>query len=282
MRNKLFNILLWISGIVILLLVAGILYSLISQSLPALKHFGLLNFFSSSTWDSQEGKENYGALSFIIGSVSIASLALLIALPFSLSLAFFQSYTKGRKIEKLSNTIIDFSAAVPSIIWGIWGFASLRPILDSLQIGDQGYGIICTAMVLAIMITPFAASYSALHIKNVPPQLKESAYALGATKSDIIWKVNLPYAKRGIVSAHLAALGKAFGETIIATILIGNANHIPTSLSDTGNAMTSILITQGGSASDLKLSALFAIALFLFIFTACINTLAKYLIRKVA
>lgn len=281
MRDKILNIIIWTFGIVILLLLSGFLYSLIRQALPSLMHFGFFDFYTTSTWDSQEGKENYGALSFITGSTLTAVLSLIIALPFSLSLLIFSSfYLRKQKTAHVINSLIDFATTVPSIIWGIWGFCTIRPILDALQIGYQGYGIICTAIVLAIMIIPFAASYSSVYIRNVPLQLKENAYALGATGKEVIWKINLPHAKKGIFSAHLLALGKALGETMIVTILIGNTNRLPTSIFDTSNTMTSILINQAGSSSDLKLSAIFAIALFLFIFTACINYLAIYLIPK--
>ena len=281
MRDKIFNIIGWIFGSTSLLLLAGFLYSLLSRALPALNYFGFLDFYTSSVWDSQEGMENYGALSFISGSVLTALFALIIAIPFSLSLLIFSSfYVRKRKTVKFINSLIDLATTMPSIIWGIWGFYTIRPILDALHVGNQGYGIICTAIVLAIMIIPFAASYSSVYIKNIPLQLKENAYALGATGREVIWRINLPYAKKGIFSAHLLALGKALSETMIVAILIGNTNKIPTSLSDTSNTVTGILINQAGSSGDLKLSALFAIALFLFIFTACINSLAMYFIPK--
>jgi phosphate ABC transporter, permease protein PstC len=278
MRDKIFNIIGWIFGLTSLLLLAGFLCSLLNQALPALNYFGFFEFYGTSVWDSREEMENYGALSFIFGSILTALLALIIAIPFSLSLLIFSSfYVRKRKAVKFVNSLIDFATIVPSIIWGIWGFYTVRPILDALHIGNQGYSIICTAIVLAIMIIPFAASYSSVYIKNIPLQLKENAYALGATGREVIWKINLPYTKKGIFSAHLLALGKALGETMIVAILIGNTNKMPTSLSDTGNTVTSMLINQAESSGDLKLSALFAIALFLFVFTACINSLAMYL-----
>jgi len=263
----------------VLLLV--VLYSLVKESLPAFTRFGFFDFYSSSVWDSQEGKENYGALSFIVGSILTAVLALIIAIPFSISLTVInEAYIRGCNLEKVTNSLADFATTIPTVIWGLWGFYTIRPILNAMHIGNQGYGIVCAAVVLAIMIVPFAASYSTVYIKSVPQQLKENAYALGATGTEVIWKINLPYARKGIVSAHLLALGKAFGETMIVAILIGNSNRIPTDLSDTGNTITSLLLNQVGSAGNLKLSALFAIALLLFVFTACINTLARYLIPK--
>ena len=281
MENKLYNWLLWIIGLTGIVLLLGFLYSLLKESLPALNHFGFFNFYSSSVWDSQEGNESYGALSFIVGSVLTAGLALIIALPFSLSLAVInEAHIRGRNLEKFTNTLADFATTVPAVVWGIWGFYTIRPILSALHIGNEGYGIICSATVLAIMIIPFAASYSTVYIKNIPSQLKENAYALGATGTEVVRKINLPYAGKGIVSAHLLALGKAFGETMIVAILIGNTNRMPSGLFDTESTLTSILVDQAGTASDLKLSSLFAVALFLFVFSTCINILAKYLIPK--
>ena len=265
----------------ILLLVIGILSTLIIQSIPSLKQFGLIGFYFSSVWDSREGMENYGALTFIAGSVLTAFLALLIALPFSMSLVIFnEAYVQGKGFEKPMNIIIDIATTIPSIIWGVWGFHVVRPLLSALNIGNQGYGILCTSIVLALMIIPYAASYATIFIRNIPIQLKENAYSLGATGMEVIWKVNLPYAGKGIISSHLLALGRAFGEAIVVVILIGNSYIFPSGLFDTGNTMSSILINQGGSASDLQLSAIFAIALFLFLLTAGINILAKYLISK--
>lgn len=282
MRDKLFNIIYWLSGFVILFLVIGFLLTLTKQSIPALSEFGVFNFYTSSAWDPGEGRENFGALPFIAGSVTTAFLAILFALPFTFALiAINESYVRERKIEKIINVLIEFTTTIPAVVWGIWGFYILRPLLASVNIGSQGYGILCASLVLAIMIIPYAASYSILFVRKIPQKIRENAYTLGATESDIVWKINFPFARKGILSAHLIAWGKALGEAMIATILIGNANQVPSGWSDTGNTMTSIIINQIGSVSNLKLSALFAIALLLFLFTAGVNAFAKRLIQKI-
>ena len=280
MRDKLFNILLWISGLSILAITIGLGFSLVLQSIPAISQFGFFDFFTSSTWDPREDKESFGALPFIAGSLLTALLALIIATPFSLAVITLTNYITKKRFVKMIDRIIDAASTIPPIVWGIWGYYTIRPTLDYLNIGDKGFGIICTSIVLAIMIIPFTVSYSSIYIRKIPNHFIEGAYALGATRTEVTWKIKYPYVWKSLVSAHILGFSKALGETMIAVILIGNSNMIPSGLSDTGNTMTSILLTQSTTGSTLKQSALFAIALALFAITACINLSVRRLIRK--
>lgn len=281
MKDKIFRSTLLIASCVIILLTAAIIYGLISQSIGAFSEFGFFNFITSSEWDSRN--DSYGALPFIAGTLMTSVLALLFCIPFSLSVALFNGeYFRNKKIASFVSSIVDLLAGIPSIVYGLWGFYTLRPILISLGVSDQGFGVLLASIVLAIMIIPYASSLSTEFIAMVPNELKEGAYSLGATNLEVITTVNLPVAGSGIFAAYILAFGRALGETMAVTMLIGNTINIPSALSDTGNTMASIIANQFGEASGLKLSSLMAIGLLLFLITASINFVAKYIMKMVS
>lgn len=281
MQDKLFRFILILSAIVIPIIGGGIIYSLTNDAASAFQEFGFWNFIFSDDWNYTPGNESYGALPFITGTLLTTLLALIFCIPFSLPVALFVGeYFRGKKIATILSTVTDLLAGIPSIIYGLWGFYVLRPIFMELNISPQGSGILTAAFVLAIMIVPYAASLSAEFIKMVPSDLKEGAYAMGATRAEVIRRVIFPMAGSGIFSAYILAIGRALGETMTVTMLIGNTNQIPDSLTTTGNTMASIIANQFGEADGLKLSALIAIGLILFLITAFINLIGKILIRR--
>ena len=280
MSDKAFKTLLWFAASIILIITGGMLYSLTSGAIPAFKQFGFFEFLSSSEWNPTEGSEKYGALAFIIGTIITSILGILFCLPFSLPVALFiGEYFKGKKIASLLGTIVDLLAGIPSIVYGLWGFYALRPIIMSLGLSPQGFGILTASLVLGIMIIPYAASLSAEFIRMVPNDLKEGAYSMGATRAEVIQHIILPISGSGIFSSYILALGRALGETMAVTMLIGNANGIPNSIFDTGNTMASIIANQFGEAYGLKLSSLIAVGLLLFLITAIINFIGKLIIK---
>ncbi len=282
MKDKIFRSLLFLAACLVLFLAAGILYALITQSLDAFRHFGVVDFVTTSDWDPREGEEKYGALSFISGTLLTALLALLFCIPFSLPVALFNGeYFKGKKIATFVSSVVDLLAGIPSIVYGLWGFYTLRPLIVSLGLNEQGFGILTASIVLAIMIVPYASSLSTEFISMVSNDLKEGAYSLGATNLEVIRRVSLPMAGSGIFAAYILALGRALGETMAVTMLIGNTNDIPSSIVDTGNTMASIIANQFGEASGLKLSSLIAIGLLLFMITAGINSIAKLIMKRI-
>ena len=247
----------------------------------AFEEFGFWHFIFSDDWVTTAGKESYGALPFITGTLLTTALALLMCIPFSLPVALFTGeYFRGKKIAAVLGTVIDLLAGIPSIIYGLWGFYVLRTVFMHLNLSPQGSGILTAAFVLAIMIVPYAASLSAEFIKMVPSDLKEGAYAMGATRAEVIKRVIFPMAGSGIFSAYILAIGRALGETMTVTMLIGNTNQMPDTLRTTGNTMASIIANQFGEADGLKLSSLIAIGLLLFLITAIINIIGKILIRR--
>lgn len=281
MNDKIYNILLFVSALIMPTVCGGIVYALITDAYEAFEYFGFFNFLTTSEWSYTDGTEQYGALPFITGTLMTTTLALIFCIPFSLPVALFTGeYFKGTRIAATLSTVTDLLAGIPSIIYGLWGFYTLRPLIMNLNISPQGSGILTASLVLAIMIIPYATSLSVEFIKMVPNDLKEGAYSLGATHAEIIRNVVFPVAGSGIFSSYILAIGRALGETMTVTMLIGNTNNIPDSITSTGNSMASIIANQFGEADDLRLSSLIAIGLILFLITAIINLLGKIMIKR--
>lgn len=281
MNDKVYKVLLIVAALVVPLICGGVIYALVTDAHKAFNHFGFFNFLTSAKWSYTDGAEQYGALPFITGTLMTTALALFFCIPFSLPVALFVGeYYKGSKVAAVLSTVTDLLAGIPSIIYGLWGFYTLRPILMALDISPQGSSILTASLVLAIMIIPYASSLSSEFIKMVPNDLKESAYSLGATRAEVIRKVIFPVAGSGIFSSYILAIGRALGETMTVTMLIGNTNNIPESITSTANSMASVIANQFGEASDLRLSSLIAIGLILFLITAVINMIGKVMIKR--
>ena len=278
MRDFIFKRLLFLCSLLVLLICGGMVYSLVSGAVPAFNTFGFWGFISSPEWNPTSGDEQYGALSFIVGTVATSFLALIFCLPFSLPVALFTGeYFRGTKAASIISSVIDLLAGIPSIVYGLWGFYTLRPLwgfytlrplMIELGLSEQGFGILTSAFVLAIMIIPYAASLSAEFISMVPRELKEGAYSLGGTRLDVIRRVVFPVAGSGIFASYI--------------MLIGNTDQLPRSLTDTGNTMASIIANQFGEADGIKLSSLIAIGLLLFLITAVINFIGKMVMKKLS
>lgn len=283
MKDKIFRFLLFFAALLILLLTAGIVYALVSRSSEAFQEYGIWGFISNSEWDPRPATEEYGALSFIVGTIYTAFFALLLCIPLSFAVALFNGeYFKGKKIASVVSSVVDLLAGIPSIVYGLWGFYTIRPLIIDMGINAQGFGIFLSSVVLAIMIIPYASSLSTEFISMVPNNLKEGAYSLGATRIEVIQNISVPNAISGIVAAYILALGRALGETMAVTMLVGNTDRIPQGIRDTGNTMASVIANQFGEADGLKLSSLIAIGLLLFIITALINMVAKLVMRRFA
>ena len=281
MNDKIYKVVLFIAALIMPIVCGGVVYALVTDAYDAFEHFGFFRFLTSSDWSYTEGAEQYGALPFITGTLLTTLLALIFCIPFSLPVALFVGeYFKGTKVAAVLSTVTDLLAGIPSIIYGLWGFYTLRPIIMALNISEQGSGILTASLVLAIMIIPYAASLSAEFIKMVPNDLKEGAYSLGATRAEVVRKVIFPVAGSGIFSSYVLAIGRALGETMTVTMLIGNTNNIPNSITSTGNSMASIIANQFGEADDLRLSSLIAIGQILFLITAVINMVGKIMIKR--
>jgi phosphate transport system permease protein len=273
------------AALCMVLLLLGIFLTLLINSLPSIKEFGL-RFFYGKTWDPVSGE--FGALPFLAGTLITSFLSLAISLPFSLSLSIFlgEYSTKGA-VPAVLQTAIELLAGIPSVIYGFWGLFILVPIVRGIElklgVAPLGIGIFTSALVLSIMIIPYAASLGREVIRLVPDELKEAAYSLGATRFEVIKKVILPYVISGITAGNLLALGRAIGETMAVTMVIGNANVIPKSIFAPANTMASVIANEFTEATDhIYLSSLVEIGLLLFVVTMVINIAGKQIIKKMS
>ena len=278
--ERVVKIVLFLSSLLIILVTAGMVLSLMNGSIPVFKEIGL-RFIISSQWNPTEGSEEYGALAFIAGTLMTSFIAIIICFPLAFSTSLFiGEYYSGTRIARIVGTLVDMLAGIPSIVYGLWGFYVLRPLIVDLGLNAQGFGIFTAGVVLAIMIIPYATSISTEIIKMVSSDLKEAAYSLGATRREVILNVLIPNARSGIFTSFVLAFGRALGETMAVTMLIGNANIIPDSIFGAGNTMASVIANQFGEAEGLKLSALITIGLLLFVITGIINGIGKLIIKK--
>ncbi len=286
--QKLFDFLLSGSGLLLVVLFLGIFISLFVNAMPSITKFGF-NFFVDTRWlpDSEQTNNSIlGALPFLIGTLITSFLALLISLPFALSIAILLGeYFKRGFAYTLFKTVIDLLAGIPSIIYGFFGFFILKPLLLEFEryIGIQspnGLGIFTSSIILAIMIIPYSASLGRDVIELVPDDLKEAAYSLGATKFEVIRKIIIPYARSGIFAGIILSLGRALGETMAVTMLIGNKNDIPTSIFDPANTIASIIANGFSEAGGLQSAALIEMGLMLMLITAIINIIGRFIIKR--
>jgi phosphate transport system permease protein len=275
---------LMIMGVLIVLLVLGILLTLIVQSLPSIKALGA-KYLWGKTWDPVQ--DVYGAWPFLLGTLLTSFLALIISIPFSISVAIFlgEYYPKGWLPDLLKDTV-ELIAAVPSVIYGFWGLAVLVPIVRNLEshigVDPIGVGIFSSSLILAVMVIPYAASLGRSMIQMVPSDLKEAAYALGATRWEVIRHVVLPYTRSGLFAGILLSLGRALGETMAVTMVIGNTSIIPKNIFSPGNTMASVIANEFTEADKpVYLSALIELGLVLFLVTVVINMIGKKIIDRV-
>jgi phosphate transport system permease protein len=271
------------AGIFLILLLVLIFFTLLSESLLSLKTYGF-KFLFGTNWDPVF--EKFGALPFVAGTLLSSFLALLISLPFSMSIALFLGeYFRAGVLSMFLKTAIELLAGIPSVIYGFWGLFALVPIVRWLEMAlgvpPFGVGLLTAALVLAIMIVPYAASLGQEVIQLVPAEIKEAAYSLGATKYEVVRKVILPYARSGIFAGILLSLGRAIGETMAVTMVIGNRNELVSSIFSPTNTMASVIANELAEAtSKLYVSTLVEIGLLLFIVTAIVNMLGKYIIKR--
>lgn len=273
-----------VAGLLLVVLVMGILLTLITQSLPSIRLLGL-KFIWGSTWNPV--KDVYGAFPFLLGTLLTSFLALLICIPFSVAIAVFlgEYYPTGWFSSLLKNAV-ELIAAVPSVIYGFWGLAVLVPMVRTLQARfgvDQplGVGIFSASLILSVMIIPYAASLGRSMIQMVPEHLKEAAYGLGATRWEVIRHVILPYTRSGLFAGVLLSLGRALGETMAVTMVIGNSSILPKNIFAPGNTMASVIANEFTEADKTTyLSALIELGLALFLVTVIINITGKKIIDR--
>jgi len=283
-------------SLLVLVALLGIIVSLVINAWPAFQKFGL-QFVWRVEWDIIN--EEFGAAIAIVGTLASAAIALLIAVPLAFGIALFLTETCPVWLRRPLGTAVELLAAVPSIIYGMFGLFVFAPLFaDYVQPGMQGLlgsmpligplfggatngiGILAAGIVLAFMVLPFIAAVMRDVFEIVPPILRESAYGLGCTTWEVVRRVVLPYTQKGVVGGVMLGLGRALGETMAVTFVIGNANRLPTSLFSPGTSIASTLANEFGEAADFHLSTLFALGLLLFVITFVVLAAAKIMIMR--
>jgi phosphate transport system permease protein len=286
------------AAIVVLLLLSGVIISLIDGSIPTFKTFGF-GFLTSSRWNPVT--DNYGALPAIYGTILTSFIAMLIAVPVGLMIAFFLTELCPQWARRPIGIAIELLAGIPSIIYGIWGLfmfapflqATLQPFLiktlgnvpgiASLFAGPPyGIGMLTAGLILAIMVLPFVTSISRDVFEAVPPVLKEAAYGVGCTTWEVMRNVVLPYTRVGVIGGVMLGLGSALGETMAVTFVIGNAHRISASLLAPGTTISATIANEFTEAvGDLYTSALITLGLILFVITFIVLAIARYMLMRI-
>ncbi|HHP7232846.1 MAG TPA: phosphate ABC transporter permease subunit PstC [Xenococcaceae cyanobacterium] len=247
------------------------------QAWPAIKEFGL-GFLSTSSWNPV--RTDYGVFPAIYGTLVSSFIALLIAVPIGLGVAIFLSEDYlPPSVQRTIVFLVELLAAVPSVVYGLWGIFVLIPFLKEIS-PLRGPGMLPAALILSVMILPTIAAISRDAIINVPNGLRQAAVGLGATRWEAIIQIVLPAASSGIIGGIMLALGRALGETMAVTMLIGNSNKVAFSVFEPSNTISSLLANQFAEASGLQVAALMYAALILFLITLVVNVLAQLLVTR--
>lgn len=285
------------AAVIVLVLLAGIILSLVLASWPSIEKFGM-GFLTSSEWDPPA--EKFGALVPIYGTLVTSLVALVIAIPVSFGIALFLTELSPAWLKRPLGTAIELLAAIPSIVYGMWGLLVFAPIFSSyFQVPLQylfadmpvigaffqgppiGIGLLCAGIILAIMIIPFISSVMRDVFEVTPALLKEAAYGVGSTTWEVVWKVVLPYTRTGVIGGIMLGLGRALGETMAVTFVIGNTNLLNNiSLYAPGNSITSALANEFAESDGLHTAALIELGLILFVITFIVLAAAKLLLLK--
>ncbi|MCC7085051.1 MAG: phosphate ABC transporter permease subunit PstC [Pirellulales bacterium] len=270
----------------VIVLAALLMIVLLRQSWLAIQTLGG-RIFMSTTWDPEPTHRQFGALAFIYGTIATSIIAILIAAPLGVGTAAFLSEIAPRWLRRMGSFLIEMLAAVPSIVYGFWGLFVLAPVLQGLitAIGGPnhgGVGILPAGLLLSIMIVPYSTAVSYEACRAVPHAQREAALALGATRLKAIWSVVFPHARPAITGGCFLALGRALGETMAVTMLIGNRSIIDLSPFALGNSIASVIANEFTEATyDLYLSALVELGLVLLLVSVVVNSLARVLIGRV-
>jgi phosphate transport system permease protein len=286
-----------LAALLVLALLGGVAVSLMSGAWPALAHFKL-GFLTRALWNPVT--DEFGALAAIYGTLVTSLIALLLAVPIGFGVAIFLTELCPRQLRRPVGVAIELLAAVPSIIFGIWGLFVLAPILQRhvqpwliahagplpaigrlFQGPPFGIGVLSAGLVLAIMVLPFIAAVMRDVFETVPDVLKESGYALGATTWEVIWKVVVPYSRIGIVGGVMLGLGRALGETMAVTFVIGNAHRVSASLLAPGTTISASIANEFTEAvGDLYTSSLVALGALLFVITFAVIAAARFMLLR--
>jgi phosphate transport system permease protein len=292
-----FRHLTFLFALLVALILGGVLVALVQGAWPALHAFGF-SFLYTSAWNPVTNK--FGALAPIYGTLVTSTIAMIVGIPVAFGVAVFVTEISPIWLKRPLSTMIELLAAIPSIIYGIWGLFVFAPfvqehiqpaIIDTFGrlpgIGGLfagpplGIGVLTAGFILAIMVLPFISSIMRDVFETVPPMLKESAYGLGATRSEVVWRIVLPFTRIGVVGGVMLGLGRALGETMAVTFVIGNAHRISLSILQPGTTISASLANEFTEAvGDLYVSSLIALGFILFVITFIVLAIAKLLLLR--
>ncbi|MEO8113256.1 MAG: phosphate ABC transporter permease subunit PstC [Phenylobacterium sp.] len=295
--SRIFEWICFAAATALLATLGGLLVSLFIGGWPALSKFGF-GFLTTATWNPVT--DVYGAAGPVIGTLVTSALALVLALPVAGGVAFFLTEICPAPLRRPIGTAVELLAGIPSIVYGMWGLFVFAPLfsrfvqlplmaasppgslMEKLTTGiPNGSGILSASIILAIMILPFMAATLRELLLTVPPSVRESAYGLGATTAEVVMSVTLPYVRTGAIGAVMLGLGRALGETMAVTFIIGNAHGFPKSLFDSGSTIASTIANEFTEAtSPMHGAALIALGLVLFLITFIVLALARLLLRR--
>jgi phosphate transport system permease protein len=295
-RDTRFRLLTFAAAFLVLGIFAGIIASLVIGAMPSIKAFGL-GFVTSDAWNPVT--EKFGALAAIYGTLVTSFIAMFIAVPVGIGIAIFLTEICPRPLRRPIGIAIELLAGIPSIIYGIWGlfvfapwfqehvqtwivdaFADIPYLQDIFGGPPYGIGIFTASLILSIMILPFISAVTRDVFETVPPMLKEAAYGLGSTTWEVMWRVVLPFARSGVVGGAMLALGRALGETMAVTFVIGNAHHLPKSLFAPGTTISATIANEFTEAlGDLYAPSLIYMGLILFFITFVVLASAQIMLR---
>lgn len=287
-----------IASMSVIVFITGIFYILITESFLSIERFGVVKFLISTDWDPV--RESFGAATAIFGTLVTTTISLIIAIPIAIGIAIFVTEVSPNFMKGAVGMAIELLAAIPSIIYGMWGLFTLAPIMSEyvepalqgsvgklpligmlFQGTPMGIDLLTASIILSIMIIPFTASISRDSFNLTPPVVKESAYALGATKWEVIKDIVIPYSKLGVFGGIVLSLGRALGETMAVAFVLGNNHQITSSLFDAAATITVTLANEFTEAdTDIYLSSLFNLALVLFVLSFITLAVAKLFLLK--
>ncbi len=269
-RERIGEIIFLISAVMSVFLILLIIFFIFSEGLKFVNEYGLISFITGSEWKPTAGNARFGILPMIVGSIIVTILSTLIALPFGLGISIYMAYYAGKSYSPLKS-LINLMAAIPSVVYGFFAMMIMVPIVKDLFHTRSGMNMLTASLLLAIMILPTMINISENSLRQVPLTFYQGSLALGATKEETIHNVMIPYAKSGIFSSIILAIGRAIGETMAVYLVVGNQPRMPGSLLDGARTLTTNIVLEMGYASGLHRQALIATGMVLFVFILIIN-----------
>ena len=286
LAEKLLEALVYVCGFSAIVFVLGIFVFVFKEALPVLtnENFSLGEFLFSTEWyPTSETNKRYGVLAMVVGTMSVTFLAMLIAVPFGLGAAIYLSEFCGQKTRETLKIVIEFLAAVPSVVWGFIGLTVMSKLIVQYTGAPVGVNVLNGGIILALMSVPIIVSIGEDALKAVPDSYREAAIALGVTRWQLIWRVLLPAAKQGLLAAVLLGVGRGVGETMAVLMATGHAVHIPHSVLDSVRTLTANIAAELGEApaGSAHYRVLFLTGVLLFTLTFAVNLIADTIVRGI-